>query len=149
MTKAPENIEWEVFQDFPPSIQDFDKISFDLQILPVQQEGRWCDGSEILKLLIPETGAAKEQQPLTGKHLEYLLEHPSEIPEEFYEKHTVFFGTVYRPAGTKKAAHASVRVLYQDPNGNWTFRYKCLDSDFNVIVAPNRVLRLAVTKLLG
>jgi len=149
MTTVPENVEWEVLENYPLAVQDFDKTSFDLKILSVQQEGRWCTGFEILKLLIPKPGAVKEQQALPGTCLDYLLEHPSEIPKEFEGKQIVFFGTVYRPAGTKKVAHASVRVLYQDSNGEWLFRYKCLDSEFNVIVSPNTSLRLAVTKSLG
>lgn len=87
--------------------------------LTPQQEGGWINGSELNKSL--------KGKGLNATILDYLLEHPELIPEDWKGKYVYFHGTVYRNSDE----YLYVRYLYFG-GGHWQAGGSWLDSGWGV-----------------
>lgn len=87
--------------------------------LAPQQESGWINGLELNKSL--------KGKGLNATVLDYLLEHPDLIPEDWKEKYVYFHGTVYRDSG----GDLCVRYLYFI-GGHWQAGSDWLGYDWDV-----------------
>ncbi len=96
----------------------YDPTKVKLHLSKNQQDGRVIKGRELRKEL--------ETQPvLNANLLDFYLDHPDLIPEEWKGKLVFFWGTIYRnPLG-----HLCIRCLYWD-GGRWIGYYRLLVNDW-------------------
>ena len=121
----------------------------DLCILPVQQEGTWCNGFMLLEALHPEKIETGEAQPFPGTYVDGYLNNPEYIPNEWKKYTIAFFGTIYGPKDSDLIVRQKVRVLFYDhKEQKWKDRYKEMDSDFCVVVERNNNIRIIMTRAL-
>jgi len=89
-----------------------------LHLSPRQQNGKQINGNELRKELAKES-------VLNANVLDYLLAHPTLIPEEWKDKAVFFWGTIYRLSG------GGLYVRYLDwGSSQWDWHYSWLDDDW-------------------
>jgi len=96
---------------------EFNPKNFSLYLSDKQKQGA-IGGNQLKEEL-------KNQKVLTANVLDYLLEHPELIPEEWKGKAIFFWGTIYRNSD----GFLSVRYLFWDGDG-WRWLCRWLDNDW-------------------
>lgn len=117
--------DWKVEEHIKCGQVDWDPSQFKLQLSPNQKDGKSIQGHKLRKELfgLPTPNA---------NLLDYLLEHPHLIPEEWKRdengntRYIFFWGTIYRHSD----GSLYVRYLYFS-EGHWQADYRYLGSEFD------------------
>jgi hypothetical protein len=94
----------------------WDAAKVALYLSKKQQGGKWLEGNKLREEL-------KSKLVFNANLLDYLLNNPHLIPEEWEGKYVFFWGTVYRHSG----GSLYVRYLYWD-GGRWDWGCRWLGS---------------------
>lgn len=106
---------WKV--DYHNGITNFDPQTLSLHLEP-EQEKKYIKGHILAERL--------KDKALNASVLDYLLENPKLIPDEWKGKWVYFWGTIYRNSG----GDLYVRCLDWD-DGQWQSNYHWLDDGWN------------------
>lgn len=93
----------------------WDAEKIELYLHPKQKEG-YIEGNDLRK---------EVPNPLNANVLDFLLENPKLIPEEWKGKYIFFWGTIYRDS----VGSLYVRYLYFH-GGHWPASHRWLDDDW-------------------
>ena len=96
------------------SLRKIDPSKISLYVSPEQKTG-YVEGIELQKQL-------KGKKPLNATVLDWLIEHPEYIPDEWKGKYVFFWGTIYRDSD----GSLCVRCLCFS-GGHWRQNYDWLD----------------------
>lgn len=112
--------DWKVEDHRPGGQFEWDPAKVKLYLSDEQRDGKTIQGHKLREDL-------KDKPVLNANVLEYLLENPMLIPDEWKGKYIFFWGTIYRNSG----GNLVVRCLLW--NGDrWDWYYLWLDVDFSI-----------------
>jgi hypothetical protein len=97
---------------------EWNSSNLKLYVSPNQQGKSGIGGNQLREEL-------KGKSPYNANLLDYLLENPDLVPEQWKGKFVYFWGTVYQDTGDKTC----VRCLCRH-RGEWRWHYGWLESDF-------------------
>ena len=81
--------EWEVVEHRKGGKFNWDPSAVTLYLNEAQKNGGYVSGKELREEL-------KDKPVMNANVLDWLLAHPEHIPEEWKDKYTFFWGTIYR-----------------------------------------------------
>lgn len=113
---------WKVVQHVKGGQLEWNPADVELYLDESQKEGKSIKGNKLRQRLAKLIG----KRVMNANILDFLLDHPELIPEEWKGKAIFFWGTVYRSSD----GNLCVRYLYWD-GGRWHWIYCGIGNDFD------------------